>query len=261
MRTVLMKTAILMIGIQALALAQTSVEAVARAGETVEVSIGILHFSIGEKIALEIERTGPCPCMCGDILVKAFEVLNEEKVPVFTDRSYDYPVPVKKWVGRWDLRDPSGNPVPPGRYTAVVETSVGTFRAELELLPPGEHPTGRGYAEASVCGISLAVYRLVEKGDSGETLVLKRGDKLMVVLPGNPTTGYSWEPVEVPGFLKPIEGVEYVPLTDLAGGGDIFCFRYLVEAPGKGTLSFAYRRPWEEEPIETFSVELKTYGF
>jgi len=87
-------------------------------------------------------------------------------------------------------------------------------------------------------------------------VLLQEGERLMVALPGNPTTGYQWTAVEEPGFLEALPGVEYLPEatpTPIGAGGTFF-FRYLAGEAGEGTLSFAYQRPWEEAPVESFSI-------
>jgi inhibitor of cysteine peptidase len=259
MRGVFILLAVL--GLPALALAQASASARGRAaaGEPAEVSIGVFAFSLGEKVALELVRDEPCVCMCGDLTIESFRVLDGKGVEVFLDTGRPYPVTASEWVGRWGLRDASGVPVAPGTYIAVVKSSVGTFRAELEVLPAGDAPLGRSIARASVCGISLRVYRLLEKGDDGATVSLRRGERLMIALPGNPTTGYVWKPVDEPDFLVRLEGVEYVTATALIGGGGTFYFRYEAESPGIGALSFAYLRPWKEKPAETFSITVRVH--
>ncbi len=260
MRSVLISLAVL--GLSALSLAQVgaSARSHAAAGTPAEVTIGVFPFSPGEKMALELVREEPCMCMCGDLYIRAFRVLNAEGNEIFVDTERLYPVAAEEWVGRWDFTDPSGTPVPPGRYTAVVETSVGTFRAELEFLAAGEpFSRGRSIARASVCGISLRVYKLVTEADNGGTVSLRRGEMFMVALPGNPTTGYNWAPTEEPDFLSRLEGVEYLPATALVGGGGTFLFRYEARDGGTGVLAFAYLRPWEEKAEETFAITVRAY--
>jgi inhibitor of cysteine peptidase len=107
------------------------------------------------------------------------------------------------------------------------------------------------------CGSSAT--RLVE-GDAGSTVELQTGDKLEVVLVGNPTTGYQWEVGSVDqAVLKPAGEPEYE--TDpnaegLVGAGGTFTFTFEAVAPGQTTLELVYRRPWEEgiAPVGTFEA-------
>lgn len=221
----------------------------------VRVTIGTFIFEQGQKLALEIEREEPCPCMCDELLVSGFKVLDSQGNLVHVDEASSYPVPAGGWTGRWDLLRGAGEPIPEGDYTVLVETSLGEFWAELEVTAPGATPMGHSLAKASVCGISLAVYKLVEETENGGQVSLGVGEKLLVALPGNPTTGYEWEVEDEPPFLARIEGATYRPSSTLIGGGGVFYFRYEATGPGEGPLRFAYRRPWESGPPErTFAI-------
>jgi len=233
----------------------SSASSFASSGGQVRVTIGTFTFEQGQKLALEIEREEPCPCMCDELLVSGFRVLDSHGNPVYVDAATPYPVPAGDWTGRWGLLNQAGEPVLEGSYTVVVETSLGEFRAELRVVAPGAAPMGRGLAKASVCGISLAVYKLVEEAETGGQVSLRVGEKLMVALTGNPTTGYEWEVEDAPPFLSRIEGAAYRPSSELIGGGGVFYFRYQATEPGEGPLCFAYRRPWEAVPPErTFAI-------
>ena len=232
----------------------SSASSFASSDEPVRVSIGTFVFEQGERLALELTREEPCPCMCDEITVTGFRVLNGEGAVVYRVQD-GFPLPAGEWVGRWDLVDAAGNPVPPGSYTALVETSLGEFQVELLVVAAGERPSGRSLAQASVCGLGLRVYRLLTEEDDRAIVELQEGELFMVALPGNPTTGYQWAPEVEPGFLDRVAGVDYLPSTALIGGGGTFYFRYRAQAPGAGELSLVYRRPWESVPPEKiFSI-------
>ena len=225
-------------------------------GAQVEVKTGVFLFSPGQKIALELTGDDPCPCACGTIYVQGFSVRNSSGGVVYVDTALPYPVAAGAWTGRWDLAV-DGTPVEAGDYTLLVETSLGLFAAGIRVVLPGGAPAGWGEAEATVCGIGLRVYRLVEEDNAGSSVSLRVGEHLMVALPGNPTTGFEWEPVEKPAALTRLPGVDYRPRPGpiVFGGGGTFYFRYRATAPGAGDLSFAYRRPWEAAPPgRTFSI-------
>lgn len=221
----------------------------------VRVLTGTFLFEAGQKVALELTGENPCPCYCGTIEVVRFSVRDANGSEIYVDQSQSYPVAARAWIGRWDLTS-DGEPVPMGLYLLLVETSLGTFQADVEVVAPGTAPAGWGKAEASVCGMGLRVYRLVEEGD-GPTVSLRVGEYLLVALPGNPTTGYDWEVKETPAFLSPVEGPGYRPSSGLIGAGGMFYWRYEAVASGQGTLTLAYRRPWEDvPPLQTFSLNI-----
>ncbi len=221
----------------------------------VKVTIGTFFFAQGQVLALEIARADPCPCLCDALLVTGFQVFDAEGTVVYVDETVSYPASVEEWIGRWDLVSGEGEEVPAGKYTALVVTSVGEFRAELQVVAAGAAGGLHASAQATVCGIGLGVYRLADETDEAATVTLRVGERLLVALPGNPTTGYGWEVEGEPAFLTRIEGVAYRPESDLIGAGGTFYFRYEATATGEGELSFAYRRPWEALPPEqTFSL-------
>jgi len=228
----------------------------------VRATVGTFVLEEGSRIAFELRRSDPCPCMCGDIFVTGMSVVDRAGKEVYRDEVDS--VPYTDWTGMWDLSRADGTPVAPGEYTILIRTSLGEFRAEVKIVPPGEESfSGRLCATASVCGLGLDVYHLVTKDDDGKTIPLRAGDKVMIALPGNPTTGYEWTgPDALPaGVLEPIPGVNYRPESGLIGAGGTFLFRYAAIGPGRVELSFSYRRPWEEAPAsDSFSIVISVGG-
>ncbi len=215
------------------------------------VTIGTFVFSPGQKLALEFSRTDPCPCWCGPLQVQQFSVFDSQGLVVYADDAYAYPVAADQWVGRWDLVDASGRPVQTGQYTAVVETSLGEFRVGIEVVAPTVLPlAGRVTAQATVCGLGLWVYRLMDETDHETRITLRVGERLMVALQGNPTTGYEWEIDHEPAIVKRLPGLEYLSPSGPIGAGGVFYFRYQAMAVGEDRFTFVYRRPWEAGPPE-----------
>jgi inhibitor of cysteine peptidase len=80
--------------------------------------------------------------------------------------------------------------------------------------------------------------------------------ELLIDLPGNPGTGFSWAIEHAPAFLKQIGEEEYVPdkpSGNMVGAGGAFRWRFLAQEKGTDTLRFVYRRPWEKgkSPADT----------
>jgi len=98
------------------------------------------------------------------------------------------------------------------------------------------------------------------------TQVLRNGQGLEVRLPGNPSTGFRWEPVPVaPAVLRQdgeprFERADAPPGVVGAGGTEVF--RFVPIAPGVQSLSFAYRRSWEKDvpPARTLAFEVRVEG-
>ena len=243
---------------------QTAASASARmgasVGDGVEVSIGTFVVERGARLAVEITREDPCVCLCDAILVTEF-VLLESSGDAIRCEAYDVPVDAVEWLGRLSLTEVETDvPLPEGSYTLRIETSVGTFSAAIEAVAPSAvAASGRFSASASVCGLELRVYRLVTQEDRGVDLALRVGDRLMVALAGNATTGYQWENALLYEYavLRESEEMEYRAKPhpqEMVGSGGEFLFRYEAVDVGPQAFRFIYRRPWEsvdpEEIVE-----------
>jgi len=95
--------------------------------------------------------------------------------------------------------------------------------------------------------------------DSGSTITLHPGDTLEIVLPGNPTTGYTWE--VKPGseaLLKQKGEPTFMPDSKALGSGGRMTFRFDVVAAGKVPLVLIYHRTFEPQvqPLRTFGIRV-----
>lgn len=88
---------------------------------------------------------------------------------------------------------------------------------------------------------------------------MHQGDILEISLEGNPTTGYTWDIIELDTDILNLQGeAEYTASSDALGSGGIMTFTFLVSGTGIGRLQMVYHRPWEEdtEPLKSFNVTI-----
>ena len=108
-------------------------------------------------------------------------------------------------------------------------------------------------------GCAAKEIRLAEE-DNGTSVSLGVGDKLLISLPGNPSTGYSWEVQAVDAAILELVGEpEFASdSTDLLGAGGTLTLSFTARMAGTTTLELGYLRPWETgvAPLETFSIEV-----
>lgn len=242
-------------GALALGQASSSASASASSDGPMEVTIGTFNFAAGDSLAMEIVRDEDCTCMCDPISVSGFHVEDVDgAVRVKLVNDIELPQPIDKWVGMLTLASPDGTALPAGAYTAVVETSAGTFRTRINVAADGMTASswGRVSSSASICGVEIRLYRLLTK-ETTTSISLHVGDKLMIALAGNATTGYAWEQIDSEGetILSPLAGLDYQPESapaGMVGSGGTFLFRYSAESTGQTNLTFTYRRAWEEGP-------------
>ncbi|WP_378732870.1 protease inhibitor I42 family protein [Nocardia brasiliensis] len=99
--------------------------------------------------------------------------------------------------------------------------------------------------------------------DNGKERRLTVGQPLVVTLPANPSTGYSWQIAEVDTNVVRAQGEPAftpdpnVPVAPGSGGTSVWTF--VGNAPGISRLTMDYLRPWEQgmEPAQTFSLTIK----
>ncbi len=99
--------------------------------------------------------------------------------------------------------------------------------------------------------------RQLTEADAGKTVDLSAGQRLEVVLSGNPTTGYSWQVASVDkSVLKSLGDPKYKADTKAVGSGGAYTFAFQGAARGQTALKLDYRRPWETNvaPIKTFQI-------
>lgn len=110
------------------------------------------------------------------------------------------------------------------------------------------------FALAVGCHDSSADTTLVTREQNGATLTLPVGDTLAIELAGNPTTGYQWVVAECDTNRLEAAEPEYRPNSDAIGAGGLYTFRFRALSSGPAPLRLAYRRSWEPDPIDTFSL-------
>jgi len=102
-----------------------------------------------------------------------------------------------------------------------------------------------------VSSIGLAYGLNVGEVDAGRNLVLRCGEMLVVQLPSNPSTGYSWRMLPFhQGLLAQCGEPGYEPVRSskrLVGAGGRETWKFRAVGAGSLKLTFSYARPWEND--------------
>lgn len=86
-------------------------------------------------------------------------------------------------------------------------------------------------------------------GNEGKTSVT-------IALESNPTTGYQWEwSQKGAGSLRLTDNEYQGPSGELVGAGGKQVFVFSAGNPGRVTLTFIYRRPWEDASVDPIDIE------
>ncbi len=99
---------------------------------------------------------------------------------------------------------------------------------------------------------------IVGQESSGQEVALSPGQKLIIKLPGNPTTGYQWSIPKVSGaaFLK-LGELQYRPSAGSAGrvgAGGEYSVSFRAVSTGTTDIRLDYGRSWEKSPEQSFSL-------
>jgi inhibitor of cysteine peptidase len=113
---------------------------------------------------------------------------------------------------------------------------------------------------AASAALASRIVRVGPRANGGH-VVLHRGDRLIVSLPGNATTGYSWRVRTVNrALVKPL-GVTYVPkkvTPPTVGAGGTFVLRFQAIADGTTVLRLVYVQSGNvsARPAKTFALKV-----
>lgn len=115
-----------------------------------------------------------------------------------------------------------------------------------------------GMALFSSCGANSTE---ITDNDNGQNFTVQAGDVITLTLVSNPTTGYSWQVMEIDQTILLQRGdPEYnqSPGTEgLVGAGGVETFHFEAIGTGDTILTLGYARPWESvPPIEEFSIQV-----
>jgi len=99
----------------------------------------------------------------------------------------------------------------------------------------------------------------VGEADRGRLIQVIQGSHVLLHLPENPSTGYSWELEPLQGDTLMLQADTYLPPTSLIpGAGGIRLFEFLARSPGLVLLQLDLRQPWKpKDRAETFEVTIR----
>ena len=93
------------------------------------------------------------------------------------------------------------------------------------------------------------------EADDGQTISVKVGDTFAIELPGNPSTGYSWNGSADPAVVELTGEPAFEPDSDAIGAGGTITLIFEAVETGEAELELQYSRVWESvQPLDTFSV-------
>ena len=109
-----------------------------------------------------------------------------------------------------------------------------------------------------LCGCGPDVIQLSEV-DNGKTIACSKGDQLVITLPANPSTGFTWQVYRQPSsehlVLTRSEFNETPGSRNMVGVPGTYSFFYTITGAGKEGISLIYCRTWEDRaPSGRFEI-------
>ncbi|MCW3039693.1 MAG: uncharacterized protein JWM31_1598 [Solirubrobacterales bacterium] len=106
---------------------------------------------------------------------------------------------------------------------------------------------------------AVADAKTVTVRSSGLTASLKIGDRLVVSVAENPSTGYGWKTTARPSFLRQLSSTYKATPVDpgVVGGGGRRIITFKATKKGSGSLKLVYRRSFAPDAGDTrFTVRV-----
>ncbi len=98
---------------------------------------------------------------------------------------------------------------------------------------------------------------VVSEQNANGNVALHVGDKLVVSLAGNLTTGYTWEVASTDAaILKPVDQAQFTPAATAVGSGGKVSLEFEAVGAGQTSVKLLYHRPFEAgvAPLKTFEL-------
>ncbi|MGE5397754.1 MAG: protease inhibitor I42 family protein [Chitinophagales bacterium] len=97
------------------------------------------------------------------------------------------------------------------------------------------------------------------ENDNGKKVTVLEGDTFTLQLPSNPSTGYSWGPVEFDQKVLKQESQEQIPSkTGAIGSAGSEQWVFKANKAGSTQIKVSYSRPWEgRPPAKQYALDVK----
>jgi len=100
---------------------------------------------------------------------------------------------------------------------------------------------------------------VLTSANNGGSIELHVGNRVVIRLPENPSTGYHWAIESVDVSLAEIKEGEFIPASQMAGAGGEAQWLLKAKAPGMTAVKLKRWRPWEGERsiVERYQITLQ----
>ena len=141
----------------------------------------------------------------------------------------------------------------------AVRTGLGVSTLLLLVAGCAEQPTDPGLEIES--GTQFSPDNSKREGgaiqdNTSEITEAKVGETFTISLESNPTTGYSWQ-AEFDAESLELVNEDFTSDSTLLGAGGVQKFDFRALKQGQFQVKMVYKRPWENESIDTKVIDVK----
>jgi inhibitor of cysteine peptidase len=99
---------------------------------------------------------------------------------------------------------------------------------------------------------------VIGEGHNGGAISAKPGDRIVVRVPENPTTGYQWRAEPADSGVLELQSDQFMPPASQApGGGGVRTLQYLARGAGNTSVTLQLARSWEANaPQSQFKIQV-----
>ncbi len=142
----------------------------------------------------------------------------------------------------------------------MASVKAGVLTLAMALFLAGAGCTGEGKVLSGVGAMSDLV---IDQSEGGRQFQVDPGQRIMIRLQENPTTGYQWE-VEAldPQILSPVRSDFSSSVNSVIGAGGVRTFIFEAGSPGTTSLRLVLKRTWEpkQKVVDHFEVTVQVRG-
>lgn len=120
----------------------------------------------------------------------------------------------------------------------------------MVVLFAGACSTALGNPKETTVDLS---YDQIQQGKNvTREITVDKGTRLIIDLPSNPTTGYSWGEAKIAdnGVVIQTESKYVAPEQQIPGAGGTQVWTFTANEKGTTTIKIEYARPWETGVVE-----------
>lgn len=107
-----------------------------------------------------------------------------------------------------------------------------------------------------VASSATAQAKIVRATIKTKSVTLAKGDKLVIKLDENASTGFRWSQVKRPPIVRFVSSTFVPSASEAIGASGVRTYTYAPVTTGDGTLTLRYARAWTSDGSTTYKLKI-----